>query len=149
MLPRTIVLLALLVPLLSRAQEEVPIVMDPTPPTIEPRDEAIDPDAVLRVVEHMPQFPGGMDSLRAYMARTVQYPAEAQAVGASGRVFLEFVVERDGALSNIKVIRGAHPLLNEEAIRAVRRMPRWKPGTHRGQPRRVVQTLPVTFVVQR
>jgi len=83
--------------------------------------------------------------MMTYIARTVKYPEEAKENGIGGRVYLSFVVERDGSLSDIRVLRSAHQLLDREAIRVVKTMPKWTPGEQNGEPCRVKYTLPFTF----
>ena len=97
------------------------------------------------VVEQMPEFPGGMMAMMQYVADHVKYPTEAQKAKEQGRVILQFVVEADGSISNIKVVRSVSPLLDAEAIRVMSTMPKWKPGMQRGQAVRVKFTVPVTF----
>ena len=95
------------------------------------------------VVEDMPEFPGG--NLDAYIAQHLQYPPEAKAQGIEGKVYVQFIVERDGSTNDLRVVRSVHPLLNEEALRLVQEMPHWIPGKQRGKAVRVSQTLPIEF----
>ena len=97
------------------------------------------------VVEQMPEYPGGMSALMKYLGDHVKYPTEAQKAKEQGRVILQFVVETDGSISNIKVVRSVSPLLDAEAIRVMSTMPKWKPGMQRGKVVRVKFTVPVTF----
>lgn len=99
-------------------------------------------------VEEMPQFPGGDSELFAFLARNLKYPPEAKEIGVSGRVFVYFVVEPDGSISNATVKRGIGAGCDEEAIRVVSLMPKWSPGKQRGVPVRVQFTLPVKFTLQ-
>ncbi|MBX2973287.1 MAG: energy transducer TonB [Flavobacteriales bacterium] len=108
-----------------------------------------DPDFVFTVVEQMPEFSGGRDSLFAYIAKSVKYPEAAAEEGIQGRVFLRFIVERDGSTSDVQVLRGVHPMLDREAVRMVKAMPAWKPAKQRGQPVRVQYSLPVNFVLSK
>ena len=105
------------------------------------------PDEVLTFVEEMPEFPGGTQAMMTYMGKQFQYPEDAKEEGIQGKVFLSFVVEMDGSLSNIQVIRGAHPSLDREALRVVKSMPKWSPGKQNGKPCRVKYTLPVACVL--
>ena len=101
---------------------------------------------IFEVVEHMPEFAdGGMSGLMKYISENVQYPEEAMKQGMQGRVTVQFVVEKDGSISNARLIRGVEPLLDKEAIRVISSMPKWKPGTQRGQAVRVKYTVPVVF----
>ena len=107
-----------------------------------------DDDPVFTVVEEAPQFIGGSAALLEYIAKNVQYPVEAQQKGTQGRVQSCFIVEKDGSISNIEVLRGIDPLLDKEAVRVISNMPKWKPGKQRGQAVRVKYTFPVTFRLQ-
>ena len=111
-------------------------------------DKAVDTNQVFAVVEKMPIFPGGQDGLIAFLAKTIQYPKEAQENGRQGRVVCSFIVEKDGSLSDAKVIRGIDPLLDQEALRVISVMPKWTPGTQRGKAVRVSYTVPLTFTLQ-
>ena len=107
-----------------------------------------DDDPVFTVVEEAPQFIGGSAALLEYIAKNVQYPVEAQQKGTQGRVQTCFIVEKDGSISNIEVLRGIDPLLDKEAVRVISNMPKWKPGKQKGQVVRVKYTVPVTFRLQ-
>lgn len=96
-------------------------------------------------VEEMPEFPGGMDSLYAFLAREIQYPPIAKDNGITGTVLVEFVVEEDGRVTNAKVKVPLFPECDKEAVRAVMSMPKWKPGKNMGKPVRCWYQVPVTF----
>ena len=100
---------------------------------------------IFEVVEDQASFPGGMDALRTFLVNNLHYSIEAQEKGIQGKVILNFVVEKDGSLSDIRVLRGIDPLLDEEAVRVVKRMPRWIPGKNKGEIVRARFTLPVAF----
>lgn len=100
---------------------------------------------VFRVVEEMPQFPGGEKALYKFLAKNINYPDEAKEKGLSGKVFVSFIVETNGEISNVNVERGASPCLNEEALRIVKMMPKWKPGIQKGKLVRVQYHLPINF----
>ena len=103
-------------------------------------------DVVYKVVEQMPEFPGGTDALFKYIADNLRYPKIAKENKIQGRTICQFVVERDGSISDIMVIRPAGDLsLDREAVRIIRSMPRWKPGKMRGTPVRVLYTVPINF----
>lgn len=103
-------------------------------------------DQVFDVVEVMPQFPGGMDGLKSWLAQNLRYPVESQKKGESGRVLVQFVVNKDGSLSDCKVLRATkYPALNKEALRLVKKMPKWTPGQQKGMSVRVRYTLPIAF----
>ena len=98
------------------------------------------------LVEKMPEFPGGQAALFKFLSENVKYPKEAVKKGIQGRVICQFVVEKDGSISNVEVVRsGGHHLLDQEAVRVISIMPKWKPGTLRGKPVRVKYTVPVNF----
>lgn len=102
------------------------------------------------VVEQMPSFgPGGIDEFRNnYIAKNLKYPDVAAENGIQGRVYINFVVEPDGRVTNVKVVRGVDPALDKEAVRVVSSSPKWKPGMQRGKPVRVQFTIPIIFVLQ-
>jgi len=97
--------------------------------------------------EVAPQFPGGEQGLINYITDNLKYPKKARRKGIQGKVFVTFVIEKDGSLSTINVAKGVHPLLDEEAVRLVKNMPAWKPGWANGQPVKVRFTLPLNFKV--
>lgn len=100
---------------------------------------------VYDIVEVMPQFPGGQGELMKYLRNNVKYPAEAQKKKIEGRVIVTFVVNKKGRITHPTVVRSAHPLLDAEALRVVKRMPKWTPGRMNGEPVNVKYALPVTF----
>ncbi|MDR1004163.1 MAG: M56 family metallopeptidase [Prevotellaceae bacterium] len=105
-----------------------------------------DSDKVFEMVEKMPQFPdGGMSALMTFLVRNIKYPANAMNSKTQGRVVVSFVVEKDGSITNEKVVRSVDPELDNEAIRVVRLMPKWEPGMQRGEAVRVAFTVPVMF----
>jgi TonB family protein len=106
------------------------------------------PSKVFDVVEHMPSYPGGMGALMQYLSSNIKYPKEAEEKGAQGRVITSFIVEKDGSISDIKIKISVHPALDAEAIRIVKKMPKWIPGKQGGEPVRVKYTLPITFRLQ-
>ncbi len=106
-----------------------------------------DPANVFTVVEEMPEFPGGNEALKKFIAETVKYPADAIKEGIQGKVYVTFVVKSDGTVANAKIVRGAHPLLDNEAIRVVNILPTWKPGKQGGKAVNVAYTIPVMFAL--
>ncbi len=100
------------------------------------------------VVEQMPEFPGGMKECLNFLARNVKYPTKAQEAGKQGRVIVQFIVQKDGSLSDLHVLRPVDPWLDAEAIRVIGTMPKWKPGMQDGQAVAVKYTLPVTFALE-
>ena len=103
---------------------------------------------IFMVVEEMPQFPGGDAALLSYIGKSLKYPVIAQENGIQGRVVVTFVIEKDGSVANVEVVRGKDPALDKEAVRVIKNMPKWKPGQQRGKPVRVKYTLPVNFRLQ-
>ena len=102
-------------------------------------------DRVWNVVEQMPKFPGGDAGLMSFLKDNIKYPAEAEKAGKQGRVVVTFVVGKDGAVNNAKVVRSVDEKLDAEALRVVNAMPKWQPGKQRGQEVNVMYTIPVTF----
>lgn len=107
--------------------------------------QPVNSNSVYDVVEQMPSFPGGISGLRTYLNQNIRYPAEAQEICVQGRVVVSFVVEKDGHISDVTVVRSVEPSLDKEAIRVVRNMPRWTPGKQGGEPVRVRYNVPVSF----
>ena len=105
----------------------------------------VDENGIHQVCEEMPEFPGGMRECMNWLSKNVNYPATAQEKGIQGRVIIQFVVERDGSITEPKVVRGVDPDLDKEALRVVSAMPNWKPGKHKGEAVRVKYTLPVMY----
>lgn len=119
----------------------------PEPVRSEPlnKPQPVNRNRVYDVVEQMPSFPGGISGLRTYLNQNIRYPAEAQENCVQGRVVVSFVVEKDGHISDVTVLRSVDPSLDKEAIRVVRNMPRWTPGKQGGEPVRVRYNVPVSF----
>lgn len=102
-------------------------------------------EKVYDVVEEMPQFPDGPSALFEYLSNNLQYPVVAEENGVQGRVIVIFIVEKDGFISNAKVVKSVDSSCDKEAIRLVESMPNWIPGKQNGEPVRVKYTVPVTF----
>lgn len=100
---------------------------------------------IFEVVEDMPSFPGGIEECMRFLSRNIKYPVEAQKAGAQGRVIVNFIVNKDGTISDVKAMRSVSKELDAEAVRVVQSMPKWKPGKQRGQAVDVRFTMPVTF----
>lgn len=103
---------------------------------------------VFDVVEQMPEFPGGAAELMKYLSSHVKYPVVAEENGIQGRVVCTFVVERDGSITDVRVVKSVDPSLDKEAVRVLSSMPRWIPGKQNGSAVRVKYTAPVTFRLQ-
>ncbi|MDQ3017525.1 MAG: energy transducer TonB [Bacteroidota bacterium] len=118
---------------------------EPAPAVIEeaPKDEE-----PFTYVEQMPSFPDGTEAMYKYIYDKIKYPAIARENGISGQVIVQFVVSKEGDISKAKVVRGIGGGCNEEALRVVNGMPRWKPGKHNGRAVPVTFTLPIKFVLQ-
>lgn len=103
----------------------------------------------LVIVDELPEFPdGGQAGLMRYLTQHIRYPAYAQQRNLQGYVVCQFLVGEDGSISDVRVLQGVHPVLDNEAVRVLRVMPRWKPGRLRGKPVRVCYSLPVVFKLQ-
>ena len=105
-------------------------------------------EQVFFVVEEMPEYPGGEMALRKYIAQHIEYPEVAQENGTSGKVYVTFVVSKDGSVANAKIARGVDPALDKEALRVVNSLPKWKPGKQRGEKVNVSYTVPINFALQ-
>lgn len=102
----------------------------------------------IAMVEQKPEFPGGEAAMYKWLGDNIVYPSAASEEGVQGRVVVEFVVGKDGSITNVRVVRPRHPALDKEALRVVKAMPKWVPGRNNGQPVKVTYTLPVTFKLQ-
>lgn len=118
------------------------------PPPVEEEEEEVVEKEIFTVVEQMPEFPGGQAKMMKYLAENIQYPQMAREVGVQGTVFVTFVVEPNGDITNVKVLRGIGSGCDEEAIRVVKSMPKWNPGKQRNKPVRVQFNLPVRFILE-
>lgn len=98
--------------------------------------------------EQMPQFEGGQENLMMFVARGVRYPASAHQAGIQGKVFVSFVVEKDGSIKLVKITKSVDSALDAEAMRVIKSMPAWTPGRQKGKPVRVSFTMPINFVLQ-
>jgi len=123
----------------TEVEEYIPIEVD---------EEVVEEATIFTVVESMPEFKGGMGELYSYLGNNIKYPVMAKESGIQGKVYVTFVVERDGSITDVKVLRGIGGGCDEEAIRVVGGMPKWKPGKQRGKPVRVQYNLPVRFTLQ-
>ena len=121
------------------------VIAAPVEAPVEEEEEEV----VFVVVESMPEFPGGQQALFKYLSENVKYPVIAQENGIQGRVICQFVVNKDGSIVDVEVVRsGGDPSLDKEAVRVIKSMPKWKPGKQRGKPVRVKYTVPVNFKLQ-
>lgn len=138
---RLLIVLPVLLALHTRAQDDVP----PPPPVQEGTMSTEEP--VLTIVEQMPQFSGGDQAMITYLATNIHYPQECIEAGVEGKVFIAYVVDLDGSITEVKVLRGVAecPALDREAARVVKTMPNWTPGSQNGKPVRVRMTVPIVF----
>ncbi len=111
-------------------------------------EEEVVEQEIFQIVEEMPSYPGGDKALMEYIAKNIKYPQIARESGIQGRVFVGFVVEPDGHVSNVKLLRGIGGGCDEEAMRVIKSMPKWKPGKQRGKAVRVSYQIPVMFKLQ-
>jgi len=112
------------------------------------QEEVAEESAVFTIVEQLPEFPGGADKLNRYLTENLHYPAQAKESSISGTVYVQFVVNKKGQISEAKVLRGIGSGCDEEALRVIKAMPRWKPGMQRGKPVKVVFNMPVKFSLE-
>jgi protein TonB len=115
-----------------------------------PPEPVVDPDEgkIFTIVEEMPSFPGGENKLFEYLRNNIKYPPVARENGITGRVYVTFVVDRDGKIKDAKVIRGIGAGCDEEALRVVRTMPDWKVGKQNGRAVQVQYNLPINFTLK-
>lgn len=139
------------------------VIVDPINPTPDPdpfvepdpvfdpskwtkKEPTTDPDpAPIAVAEVMPEFIGGTAKLFEYLGKNLKYPELAKSTGISGKVFVQFVVDKNGKIKNVEIIHGVNPLLDKEALRVVESMPDWKAGKQHGKPVSVIYNLPISF----
>ena len=114
----------------------------------EPPKHVVEETKIFTVVEQMPMFPGGDGALMGYLRDNIHYPTVAAENGVQGRVVVGFVVERDGSITDVKILRGVDPSLDREAMRVVKNMPKWTPGKQNGSAVRVKYQVPVSFRLQ-
>ena len=117
------------------------VIAQPEPPKEEEQK-------VFDYAEQMPSFPGGQGALNEYLSKTIRYPVAAEENGIQGRVIVQFVVEKDGSITDVRVVRSVDPSLDKEAVRVAKSMPRWISGKQNGSAVRVKFTLPVSFRLQ-
>ncbi len=115
--------------------------------TVVIENKPTDSNYVFSVVEEMPQFPGGNDARIEFLKGNIIYPKSARKKGISGTVFANFIVEKDGSISNITVLRGVHPDIDAEVIRVILLFPKWIPGKENGKTVRVSFNLPIRFIL--
>lgn len=122
-----------------RIKEEI---APPEPP------KHVEDNKIFEVVEQSPTFPGGTAALMSWLSQNIKYPVIAAENGVKGRVIVQFVVEKDGSITDVVVVKSVDPSLDKEATRVIKNMPHWIPGRQNGSPVRVRFTVPVTFTLQ-
>jgi len=127
----------------TEADDETVIDVAPVIETAE--EEEAEEAQVFFIVEDMPEFPGGELALRKYIANAIKYPVIAQENGIQGKVYVTFVVDKDGGISDARIARGVDPSIDKEALRVVNALPKWKPGKQRGKAVPVKYLMPVEF----
>ncbi|MGB0165476.1 MAG: energy transducer TonB [Luteibaculum sp.] len=110
--------------------------------------EEVEEEEIFTIVEKMPSFPGGVEKLYQFLGNNIKYPTMAQDAGIQGVVYVTFVVEKDGSVTDAKVLRGIGGGCDEEALRVVRKMPKWEPGEQRGKKVKVQYNVPVRFTLR-
>ena len=106
-----------------------------------------DDEDVLKIVEELPEYPGGMVEFMKWLTATLKYPQKALKQKIKGKVMVSFIVNKDGTISDIKLVKSVHKLLDDEALRVIRMMPNWKPGLEKGKPCRSMIAIPVVFEI--
>ncbi|HTD40604.1 MAG TPA: energy transducer TonB [Mucilaginibacter sp.] len=150
-----ITIIALAAFTIAKAQQSTPkngdpnveITIDAPIKTDAPDTSSVNRSKIFTAVEMEPSFPGGVDRFYQFLQYNVKYPAEAVKYKVQGKVFISFVVERDGSLTDIKILRGIGSGCDEEAVRVVSISPKWKPGIQNGRPVRVQYTMPISFTL--
>ena len=122
-------------------------IVDATP-RIAPEKTENSIEKILDYADQMPEFPGGPQALLLWIKNQIKYPSLAVENGIQGIVYVQFAVDRDGSVSNVHVARGVYPSLDEEALRVIKELPKWKPGMQKGQLVRVAYTVPINFKLQ-
>ena len=126
---------------------EDPVEIKYRPVVVETENEPVE-DEILVTAEKMPEFPGGNGALLQYLNKNIKYPVVPQEQGIQGRVIIQFVVDKDGTITDPVVVRSVDPYLDKEALRVIKAMPKWKPGIQGARSVRVKYTVPVTFRLQ-
>lgn len=141
----------------DEATEQMPELPEPVKEEVDPNKEQIedvppinlneDDEEALKIVEELPEYPGGMVEFVKWLTATLKYPPAALRQKIEGKVMVSFIVNKDGSLSDIKISQSANKLLDNEALRVARMMPKWKPGTEDGKPCRTKIAIPIVFAI--
>jgi TonB family protein len=133
----------------SNIQKNEKTEMPPPPPPSEPKSITEDTEKkIFNTVEEMPEFVGGQAEMYGYLGKTIKYPRAAERASVSGKVFLKFVVEADGSIGEVNLLKGIGFGCDEEAARVIKNMPRWKPGKQNGKNVRVYYTMPIVYTIE-
>lgn len=127
--------------------EETGTPLPPPPPPAPPKINDEDEKTIFTVVDKNPEFPGGVEALYAFLSKNINYPSAARETGIQGRVFCQFVVNTDGSIVDVQVVKGVDPDLDAEAIAVIKKMPKWKAGEQNKKKVRVRYTLPIVFKI--
>ena len=128
-------------------EDEIEIEDTESDEDVEIEIEEEDDEEFFMVVENMPEFPGGDLGLMKYIQKNVKYPAIAKEYNITGKVYVSFIVDKKGSVTNVKIVRGVDKNLDAEAMRVVKSLPKYKPGLQRGEPVRVMFTIPINFTL--
>lgn len=128
-------------------EDEIEIEDTESDEDVEIEIEEEDDEEFFMVVENMPEFPGGDLGLMKYIQKNVKYPAIAKEYNITGKVYVSFIVDRSGSVTNVKIVRGVDKNLDAEAMRVVKSLPRYTPGRQRGKAVRVMFTIPINFTL--
>ncbi len=128
-------------------EDEIEIEDTESDEDVEIEIEEEDDEEFFMVVENMPEFPGGDSGLMKYIQKNVKYPAIAKEYNITGTVYVSFIVDKKGSVTNVKIVRGVDKNLDAEAMRVVKSLPKYKPGKQRGKSVRVMFTIPINFTL--
>ena len=134
-----------IIPIIFKLDNDISTAKSDEKENVGQADIKSDGEVIYQTVDEMPEFPGGVEALMDYVSRNVKYPESAKENNLQGRVLVKFVIEKDGSVSNVEVGRGWGNELDDEAVRVVKAMPKWKPGKQEGKPVRVSFMLPINF----
>ncbi len=125
-----------------------PIHLEPGIPFIDPDPEPLAPEGPSRIVEVMPEFPGGMEEMQSYLRKSLKYPALAQENGIESKLFVQFIVNSDGSITDVEILNPQGVGFDKEAKRVISGMPKWKPGKQGGKTVRVYYIIPINFTLK-
>ncbi|GAB4041082.1 energy transducer TonB [Spirosoma gilvum] len=131
-------------------EEEVIMAPEASAPTVQEKAVEVEkaPETPFITVEQQPEYPGGLEALKNFLGKNLNYPRSAASAGVAGRVYVSFVVNTDGSLTDIQVLKGIGFGCDEEAVRVMQKMPHWKPGKQSGRAVRVKFNLPIAFTLE-